>query len=93
MPAPTSSDTQDVERFRTLLREIDRVIDEMPHVLDVSGDSTRISNYALIRLRDAKHAIDRALGVDKGPGSGHGRVPHHASRAIPETHASPEKRT
>lgn len=35
-----------------------------PRLLSV-GDQTAISNFNLIRLRDAKYALDRALGVDK----------------------------
>lgn len=67
---------QDRVEIATLLQEVDRVIGETPPFLCVGGDRTvPISSYALVRLRDARHAVARERGE---------RVPHHAPRAIPE---------
>lgn len=58
-----------------LLDEIDRLVQEIPAFVAV-GDGTAISNFRLVRLRDAKDAMDRA--------SGRKALRRHASRALPE---------
>lgn len=69
----------DEKRLDTLLAAVDRVIAEMPQLLG-TGDQTYISNYGLIRMRDAKHAIDR----EREPELPHLRFTRHASRSEPE---------
>lgn len=64
----------DPQLIEALLGEIERVLREVPYLLRV-GDATEISNYALIRLRDVRNAIDRARGS---------RVVPDASRSAPE---------